>query len=160
MTSNIEVTIKKTEPRTVAFVSKKGPYTQIGEAFGKLFGWIMEKGYAPAGPPSGMYFNAPGQVPDEELLWELQCPIGGEISPSGPDERGLGVKRVEAAEVASTVHKGPFHEVGQTYGALVGWIMENGYEIVGPAEEIYLSEPEKTPPEELLTEVRFPVRKR
>jgi len=70
------------------------------------------------------------------------------------------VKRVEGAEVASTMHKGPFHEVGKTYGALGGWIMENGYEIVGPAEEIYLSEPEKTPPEELLTEVRFPVRKR
>ena len=50
--------------------------------------------------------------------------------------------------------------MGKTYGALGGWIMENGYEIVGPAEEIYLSEPEKTPPEERLTEVRFPVRKR
>ena len=155
----IEVTIKKTEPRTVAFVAMKGPYAKIPEAFPRLFGWIAEKGYIPAGPPMGVYFNAPGEVPDEELLWEIQCPIGGEVAPSGPDERGLGVKRVEGAEVASTMHKGPFDQVGATYGALVGWIMENGYEIAGPAEEIYLSEPEKTPPEELLTEVRFPVRK-
>ncbi|MFQ5924613.1 MAG: GyrI-like domain-containing protein [Dehalococcoidia bacterium] len=156
----IEVTIKKTEPVTVAFLSMKGPFTQMEEAFGKLFDWIVEKGYAPAGPPSGMYFNDPGQVPEEELLWEFQCPIGGEISTSGPDDRGLGIKRLEAVEVASTMHKGPFHEVGKTYGALAGWIMENGYEIVGPAEEIYFSEPEKTPPQELLTEVRFQVRKR
>lgn len=160
MTSNIEVTIKKTEPRTVAFVCMKGPYTQVGEAFGKLFGWIAEKGYAPAGPPSGMYCNAPGLVPDEELVWEIRCPIGGEISPSAPDERGLGIRRVEEAEMAATMHKGPFLEVGNTYGPLVSWIMENGYEIVGPPEEIYFSEPEKTPPEELLTEVMFPVRKR
>jgi len=37
--------------------------------------------------------------------------------------------------------------------------MGNGYEIVGPATEVYLSNPAETPPEELLTEVRFPVRK-
>ncbi len=157
---NIEVTIKKTEPRTVAFVAMKGPYAKIPEAFPRLFGWIAEKGYIPAGPPMGVYFNAPGQVPDEELLWEIQCPIGGEVAPSGPDKQGLGVKRVEGAEVAATMYKGPFDQVGATFGALVSWIMENGYEIAGPAEEIYLSEPEKTPPEELLTEVRFPVRKR
>ena len=156
----IEVTVKRTEPRTVAFISMKGSYTQMGEAFGKLYGWVAEKGYPIAGPPTGVYLNVPGQVPDEELLWEFQCPIGGDIVPIGPDERGLGVKRVEGAEVAATMHKGPFHEVGKTYAALIPWIMENSYEIAGPGEEIYLSEPQKTPPEELLTEVRFPVRKR
>lgn len=33
----IEVTVKKTEPITVAFVSKKGPYNLIGETFGTLY---------------------------------------------------------------------------------------------------------------------------
>jgi effector-binding domain-containing protein len=156
----IEVTVKKTEPITVAFVSKKGPYSLIGETFGKLYGLIGEKGYVPAGPPVGVYFNAPGQVPDEELLWELRSPIAGDVAPGGPDERGLGIKKVEAAEVAATMHKGPYDQVGATYGALAGWIAENGYEIVGPSEEVYLSDPGKTAPEELLTEVRFPVKKR
>lgn len=158
--SNIEVTIKKTEPRTVAFVAMKGPYAKIPEAFPRLFGWIVEKGYVPAGPPSGMYFNAPGEVPDEELLWEIQCPIGGEVASSGPDERGLGVKRVEGAEVAATMYKGPFDQVGPTWEALAGWVMENGYEFAGAGEEVYLSDPEKTPPEDLLTELRGVVRKR
>ena len=156
----IEVTVKKTEPMTVAFVSMKGPYSLIGETFGKLYGLIGEKGYVPAGPPVGVYFNAPGQVTDEELLWELRSPIAGDIAPGGPDERGLGIKKVEAAEVASTMHKGPYDQVGATYGALAGWIAGNGYEIVGPSEEVYLSDPGKTAPEELLTEIRFPVRKR
>ena len=156
----IEVTVKKTEPMTVAFVSMKGPYSLIGETFGKLYGLIGEKGYVPAGPPVGVYFNAPGQVPDEELLWELRSPIAGDIAPGGPDERGLGIKKVEAAEVAATMHKGPYDQVGATYGALAGWIAENGYEIVGPSEEVYLSDPGKTAPEELLTEIRFPVKKR
>lgn len=156
----IEVTVKKTEPMTLAFVSMKGPYSLIGETFGKLYGWIGEKGYVPAGPPVGVYFNAPGQVPDEELLWELRSPIAGDVAPGGPDERGLGIKKVEAAEVAATMHKGPYDQVGATYGALAGWIAENGYEIVGPSEEVYLSDPGKTAPEELLTEIHFPVKKR
>jgi len=156
----IEVTVKKTEPMTVAFVSMKGPYSLIGETFGKLYGLIGEKGYVPAGPPVGVYFNAPGQVTDEELLWELRSPIAGDVTPSGPDERGLGIKKVEAAEVAATMHKGPYDQVGTTYDALAGWIAENGYEIVGPSEEVYLSDPGKTAPEELLTEIRFPVKKR
>ena len=80
--------------------------------------------------------------------------------PPGLMRGGLGVKRAEAKEVAATMHKGPFEQVGSTYGAPAVWIVENGYEIVGPSEEVYLSEPEKTPPEELLTEVRFPVKKR
>ena len=66
---------------------------------------------------------------------------------------------MEGAEVAATMHKGPFQEVGGTIHALEAWIAENGYQIVGPYEEVYLTEPDKTPPEELLTEVRFPVRK-
>jgi len=99
-------------------------------------------------------------VPPEELLWELQSPVAGDVPPSGPDERGLGVKRVEGVEVASTMHKGPYDKIGAIYGALAGWIAENGYEIAGPPEEVYLSDPDKTPAEELLTEVHFPVRKR
>ena len=160
MSSHIEVTVKKTEPRTVAFVAMKGPYSRIPEAFPKLFHWILGKGYIPAGPPSGTYFNAPEQVPAEELLWEIQCLIGGDVAQSGPDEQGLGVKRVEGAEVAATMYKGPYDQVAATWEALAGWIMENGYEIAGAGEEVYLSDPDKTPPEELITELRCVVRKK
>jgi DNA gyrase inhibitor GyrI len=45
---------------TVAFASMKGHYSQIGETFGKIYGWIGEKGFVPSGAPIGVYFNAPG----------------------------------------------------------------------------------------------------
>jgi AraC family transcriptional regulator len=156
----IEVTVKKTEPMVAAYISRKGPYSQISESFARLYGWIGERSYIPAGPPHGVYFNAPGQVPESELQWELGSPLAGDIEPMGPDDQGLGVKRVEALEVAAAMHKGPFDKVGDTWGQLVGWIMENGYEIVGPGSEVYLSDPDNTPPEDLLTEVRFPVKKK
>jgi AraC family transcriptional regulator len=160
MTPSIQVTMKEVTPTTVAFISMKGPFSQMGEAFGKLYAWIGQKGYIPAGPPSGLYFNAPGQVPEDQLLWELRSPIAGAVSPAGPDKQGLGVKRLERVRVAATMHKGPFDGVVQTYEQLGRWIAENGYEVVGPSEEVYLSNPQETPPAELLTEVRFPVRKK
>ena len=160
MTSSIEVTIKESEPTTAAFVSMTGPFTQMGEAFGKLYAWIGQKGLTPSGPPVGVYYNAPGQVPDDHLSWELRSPIAGDPPPEGPDEQGLGIRKLAAVQVAATIHKGPYDDVGDTYGALMGWVAENGYEVAGPPEEVYLSNPDETPPEELVTEVRFPVRKR
>lgn len=72
MTSPIQVTVKETEPMIVAFISVKGPYGQMVDIFGKLYGWIAEKGYVPAGPPSGLFFNAPGQVPEDKLVGDTQ----------------------------------------------------------------------------------------
>ena len=159
MTSETKISVRQTDPQTIAFISGKGPYSQIPEAMGKLFGWIGQKGYIPAGPPSGVYFNSPMEVAEEELLWEIRCPVSAETPSSEPDARGFGVKKQPSAQVATAIHKGPFHEVGRTYGAIMAWMNENGYQIAGPPKEIYLSDPSSTPPEELLTEIWIPVRK-
>jgi len=156
----MEVTIKKTEPFTVAFISVKGPFSLINDSFGKLFAFIGEQGFIPAGPPSGLYFNSPAQVAEDELLWELRVPIAGTCDPSGPDERGLGFKNIGEAAVAAVIHRGPFNNIAETYQGLGAWIEGNGYEIAGPCEEVYLTEPGNTPPAELMTEIRFPVVKR
>jgi effector-binding domain-containing protein len=160
MTTGVDVTVKKREPMVVASVSMKGPYSKIGEAFGKLYGWISEQGFIPAVPPVGVYLNDPKQVPEEELLWELRCPVAGFADPCEPDAEGRSFKQVEEATVAAILHKGPFEEVWLSYDALKGWIANNGYEIVGPAEEAYLAKPDEAQPGETLTEIRFPVQKK
>jgi len=157
---SVEVTLKLSESRTVAFISMKGPYDQIASTFPRLYGWVAKKGYGFFGPPIGVYYNAPQLVPPEELLWELQCPVGSHVAPCKPDASGVGVKQVAETEVASAMHVGPFDKIGQTWGALFEWISQNGYDVAGPAEEIYLTDPATTPPEELMTEVRFPVKRK
>ena len=160
MSSHVEVTVKRIEPRTVAYIGVKGPFSKVGETIGGLYGWIMEKGYTVAAGPLGVYFNSPEEVPADELIWEIQWPLGGEVAPGEPDDRGFGVKHVEQYDVASTIYKGPYENMSGVYGALVPWIMENGYEIAGPAEEVYLNDPGSVPKEELLTEARFIVKKK
>lgn len=160
MSSPIVVTIKQLNPVTVAFLSVTGHYSQIPTAFDRLYGWINQKGYQPHGPAITVWYNIPGEVPDNELHWEVRSALSGDVIGIAPDLDNLGVKRLDAAQVATTMHKGPYDEVEKTYKALLAWVAANGYEIIGPPEELYYNEPAKTPPGELLTEIRFPVCKK
>ncbi|MBE0477241.1 MAG: GyrI-like domain-containing protein [Coriobacteriia bacterium] len=151
--------IKQTEPMTVAFLSRRGPYSLIPEGFAELYGWVREYEHVPEGKPMAVFLTGP-ERPEDEAAWELWAPIeGGEIA-FGPDERGLGVKQVEPATVASAMHTGPYETIEPTYRRLAEWAGEQGYGITGPPRELYYSDPRKTPPEEYLTEIQFPVRKR
>lgn len=66
-----------------------------------------------------------------------------------------------ACSVAATVHHGPYDGLNGAYGALMSWIGANGYRIVGPNREIYLRDifDDGVEPEDLVTEVQFPVAK-
>jgi effector-binding domain-containing protein len=155
-----EAKIRKTEPMTVAFIAVQGSLSLINSAFGNLYTFLAEAGFLPAGPPSRVYFNVPGQVPDKELKWELRVPIAGICDASGPDGRGLGFRCLEGTTVACTIHIGPFSTIGDAYNNIKSWVGKNGYKIAGPCEEVYLKEPGNTPPAEIRTEVRFPVSKK
>ena len=155
-----EAKIKKTQPMIVAFISVQGSLSLTASAFGNLYTFLAKEGFLPAGPPSRLYYNVPGQVPDDNLKWELRVPIAGVCDPSGPNERGLGFRNLEGETVASIVHIGPFSIIGDTYTAIKSWVDQNGYKIMGQCEEVYLNEPGNTPPAEIRTEIRFAVKKK
>ena len=153
-----EPRVNETEQMTVAYLAMRGAYAQIPEGYGRLYQWVQACGYVPMGMPRAVYFTDPAVVPEADALWELWAPVQPGVSPSGPDDQGLGVKAVAPRRLATALHKGPYDSVGATYGALAGWIAEQGYEIAGPPEEAYLTDPAEAPPEEYLTEIAFPVR--
>jgi AraC family transcriptional regulator len=152
-----EPTIKQTYPMTVAFISKRGPYSQIPMAFGQLYGWISERAMMPMGMPAGVYLCDPETTPEDEALWELWAPIAEGTPPFEPDSDGCGVKLVPAGTVVSAMHKGPYEEIAPTYAALGEWIASNGYTMAGPPREIYYSDPDEVAAEDTLTEIQFPV---
>jgi AraC family transcriptional regulator len=147
---------KMVEETQVAYIPAKGPYDQIMELFGELMGFVMGKGLQMTGPPYGVYYNSPMEVPQEELLFEVGAPFRGEAEEEGK----IKIKKIPALTVLSTVHKGSYSEVSSVYMALAEYALKNGYEIVGPPMEIYLSNPSEVAEEDLLTEIRFPVVKK
>ena len=153
-----EAVIKETEPMTVAVLAMRGPYDQIPEGYGRLYGWIAQHGLEPVGMPQAVYLTAPDQVPESDALWELWAPVAGEAEIAA-DEEGVGTRRLPAMTVASTMHKGPYETIAPTYTALASWVSERGYAMAGPPREVYYSDPDVVQPQDYLTEIVFPVAK-
>jgi effector-binding domain-containing protein len=59
----------------VASVTHVGPYTDVPNAYEALFGWVKENGREPAGAAREVYLNDPKDVPESELLVEIDIPL-------------------------------------------------------------------------------------
>lgn len=76
--------------------------------------------------------------------------------------------QLPASLVAHTVHKGKYSLLNEAYAALVKWIEENGYEIVGAPYEIYTkcgmtwTEDgfKQIPIDQYVTDIYFPIQKK
>ena len=68
---------------------------------------------------------------------------------------------MESCECAMTVHHGAYSTLSEAYGAVVTWIAEHDYEIVGAPFDLYIKTHfDSLAPEEWETEVYFPVRRK
>ena len=105
-----------------------------------------------------MYYNQPG----EDWDVEIGVTVPDNCDETIPMENGgtLAVRDFPPINTAATtVHKGAYDTLGQSYEALTKWIVSHGYQVAGPVREIYLNSPADPPPKELLTEIQFPVTK-
>lgn len=59
-----------------------GPYPGVGKAYERLFSYMNENRLVPAGPSRELYLNDPAEVPEDELLTEVQFPV--EETPPSP----------------------------------------------------------------------------
>jgi len=152
----MEIVEKKLGKRQVAYITYKGSYEEVPVLMGEVVGFIMAKGLQIMGPPYGVYFNSPQEVAVEELMYEIAMPFAGEAE----EEGRVKIKTTPEQLALSTVYKGPYSECGTAIGALAEYAYKNGYEIIGPPMETYISDPNQTPESELITEMSFPVIKK
>ena len=149
--------ITQTQPMSVAYVVVHGPYAQIPQYLAVLYGWIARHGLAPAGMPGTAYLSDPSEGPPEQAVFEVWAPVSGDPERVEAVDGDVGVKALEPMLVATATHTGPYESVGETYGRLAQWLVEQGHVISGPPMEFYLTDPATTPPEEYLTEIRLPL---
>lgn len=96
-----------------------------------------------------------------ERDWDIEVcePISGDL----PEEGNVRITTLPSvAEMASTIHAGPFVTLDQAYDAILKWVDENGYLITGPCREVYLKTPKRPGDQNdtgTVTEIQFPVTK-
>jgi effector-binding domain-containing protein len=121
----------------------------LGQAYGSIAQYLAELGEQPAGPPFTAYHNMDMQ--------DLDVEIGFPVSRSIPARGSIQAGEIPEGQVATCLYTGPYTEIEAAYSALTEWVEENGYEAAGMAYEIYLNDPSETPPEQLMTQIAFPL---
>lgn len=59
----------------VATTTHVGPYREVGKAYTAMQKWMTDNGRRPAGMAREIYLNDPGEVPESELLTEVDWPV-------------------------------------------------------------------------------------
>jgi len=146
-----EILTKMVDKMTIVYVEHVGPYEQVGTVFGQLAVYAQEKALIPN--ILGIYYDDPATVPAESL----RCELGIQVEEGFEPDSGYMVKEIPAHEVVYAIMKGPYDKIALEYPNIMKWMEEKGYEMTGPITEIYLEGGPDVPPEQLVTEVRFPI---
>lgn len=133
MVDQVKMTVA---PRIVAAsLEMRGAYSGIGTAMQELKSWIDRKGIEQAGYPFCLFYDNPFETPERELRSEACIPVSEKFQPEGK----FSVKEFEEVEVAETRHEGPPGEFGKTYGPFLEGLLKEGYKLLGPAREYFMT---------------------
>jgi effector-binding domain-containing protein len=149
--------VREFGPETCATLLMRGPYDQMPQAFARVYGWLEATGHTPQGMPVAVYLNDPATVAPADAQWEVWAPIEEGAPDVGRDDEGLAVTHIPAMTIATTIHKGPYDQVGPAYERLTTWITEQGLQPCGPPMEAYLNDPGEATADEYLTKIMIPV---
>lgn len=119
-------------------------------------GEFFKQGLKPEGPMFSVYYNSPEEVKESELKWDIGFPIQSETAVKDPLKKGTYEKKT----VLEYMHKGPYEKVIEAYKKLDIYIKEKKMTMVAPTYEFYLNSPMEVKPEELLTRIEIPIKKR
>ncbi|MFC5380018.1 MerR family transcriptional regulator [Aquipuribacter nitratireducens] len=155
-----EITVQEVPGQPVAALRCRTDLAGIGAALGEAFrvvaGAVASSGAQPAGAPFVVYHDVIDETSAGDI--EVCVPVPPATAPPAPaDEGAVRWRTTAGGPVARTLHRGPYAEIAPAYHSLEGWMRENGHRPAGPPREVYLNDPATTLPEDLLTEVQWPV---
>ena len=125
---------------------------QIGPAFAQIMALVARRGGQPAGPGFVRYLQE-GFDPDDVEV-ELGVPTARRLR--GAD--AVRAARLPGGPAATTLHPGPYAEIGGAYAALLAWVADSEHQISGAPREAYLvGPPDGVAPADYRTEVVWPL---
>src|SRR4030042_1555343 len=145
-----EVTVRNGEPQLVVGMRKRGTYAQIRPMTLALREYIEAAGAEIVGPPAFICHETPKDVVKANLLRTADVEVVIPVSRQVEDVEDITCRELPGGPMAKIVHKGPYEKSADAYKKLFAWVAENHKKIAGPTREVYLNDPKKVPPEELL----------
>jgi len=154
----LDVSVREFPALPFAFLRHVGPYNEVGPVFQRACAIAAAKGlFGPDTKVMMLSYDDPN-VTDED---KLRSDAGITLSDAAADTGELSRGEIAGGTYAVAVYKGPYEGLRGAYDWLYGtWLPAAGYEADDrPCAEVYLNDPQETAPEDLLTELRMPVRR-
>ncbi|WP_018684391.1 GyrI-like domain-containing protein [Actinokineospora enzanensis] len=142
---------------SIPIQARLSEWGQVNALIGEVFGWLAQRGIAPAGALFYRYHS----VTDDVLTVEVGVPVDGPVEPDGRVKSGS----KPAGRYAVLMHRGHPDRIRETFAHLDEWAAETGAEwdltdgVWAGRFESYLTNPEVTPdPADWETEVAYRLR--
>ena len=152
------VTIKTIPERYAATVQMIIPrYEDEGIIWGILVQETCRMNLVEADPclAAVTYLDGEYKEKDVEMMaWKT-------VKGSYPDTEHVKFRTLPEETVASCTYQGSYTQITDVYAAVIAWLEANGYEPAGPMFNIYHVSPHETQnPDEFVTEICYPVKKK
>jgi effector-binding domain-containing protein len=136
---------------------KRGTYAEIGEMIATVWRFAAGSGAQIQGRPTFICHETPKEAvkANEQANADVEVVVPVAKKVTGTDR--VTCYELPGGQMARILHKGPCEKSAATYKKLFAWIAENQKRIVGPTREVYVNDPRKVPPEDILTEIYAPV---
>lgn len=109
---------------------------------------------------SCLYFSGKRLQNQEEILPSAGWGVFFQL-PTYPDTEHVKFRTLPAVTYAGCTFKGSYAQINDVVAAVSAWVEDNGYDYAGPMFDIYHVSPHETQnPDEFVTEVCFPVKKK
>jgi effector-binding domain-containing protein len=132
-----DVVIKKTQPMRIAEALADGlTHRDLGPAWERLLPEVMsylDTVSANHGISAGTY-EYQGSAEDYTITLHAGFDVGDQ---NVRDSERVRVIDLPVVDVASLVYHGPMNGIPSAWEALVAWVEDNGYRLVGESRELY-----------------------
>lgn len=127
----------------------------IEKAFGQLTEAIARGAIRTNGAPRAHYHYRD----DKQISFDLGFPIREE-DVAAAARAGLSTGQTLAGEALMRIHEGPYAALSSTYKQLEQDLTTEGLSGRGDTWEVYLNDPDDTPPSKLQTQIYWPINER
>lgn len=156
--TNYDVTLKEMPERYVASLRKVIPaYEQEGMLWHMLYAETEGMNLQQTDPGYCLAIFHDEGFKESDVDVEIQLSVKGRYA----DTEHVIFKTVPPVQIASATFQGSYEKITEVHGAVANWLNDNGYEMSGCSFSIYHVSPAQTQnPDELVTEVCYPVRRK
>ena len=121
----------------------------IGESIFAIAQYAEEKGYIPRGAPFLAHHGFDGLKRDIEIGFPFEAAIEGRDN--------IKASEIPGGKSATYHYRGPYEHLPEIHVVLEQWLDANGHAISGATYETYLNDPQTTAPQDLETEIMYPL---